>query len=217
VHQIGRVNHFLRNGIKLSEPRRRGRPPAYDRDEALAALTRTFWDQGYAATSLDDLAAATAMNRPSLYAAFGGKQAMYLAALDGYRRGAEAQLSAVLDSEADVRAAIAALFGAGRAFYGSGEAGPQGCLAVCTATAEAVGAPEIRGGLEAVLAMMDDVIARRLARAVAEGQLPPDFDVAARARLIGAMMHSLAVRSRAGESPAALAGFARDAAALALV
>jgi AcrR family transcriptional regulator len=217
MHQIEPVNNFLRNGIKLSERRPRGRPPAYDRATALGAITGTFWNQGFAATSLDDLAEATAMNRPSLYAAFGGKQAMYVAALDAYRREAEAQLAAVLDSEADIGAAIAALLSAGQAFYSSGDQGPRGCLAVCTATAEAVGAPEIRNGLEAVLGMMDNVIARRLARAVAEGQLATGFDVEARAKVIGAMLHSLAVRARAGESPAALAGFAATAARLVLV
>lgn len=100
----------------MSEARRRGRPPAYDRATALGAITGTFWEQGYAATSLDDLAAATAMNRPSLYAAFGGKEAMYLTALEGYGTLAEAQLAAVLESEAEIGAAITALFGAARIF-----------------------------------------------------------------------------------------------------
>src|SRR5258707_14897964 len=66
-------------------PARRGRPRAYDPDAALARAVDAFWDAGFAATSLDDLTLATGMNRPSLYGAFGDKQALYRKALDLYR------------------------------------------------------------------------------------------------------------------------------------
>ncbi len=183
---------------------RRGRPPAYDRDAAIAALTRVFWDQGFAATSLDDLVSATAMNRPSLYGAFGDKQAMYLVALDRYGRDAGAQLGGLLAAVPDVHAAIAALLQAGVEFYSAGESGPRGCLAVCTAAAEAMTTPVMRDGLAAVLAILDGVIAARLAQGVANGQLPPDFDVAATAMLIAGTLHSIAIRARAGSPRADL-------------
>jgi AcrR family transcriptional regulator len=65
--------------------RRRGRPRAYDPETALAQAMSAFWGAGYSATSLDELAAATCMNRPSLYAAFGDKKALYLETLGRYR------------------------------------------------------------------------------------------------------------------------------------
>src|ERR1700759_2622678 len=61
--------------------RGRGRPRQYDHDDALKLLRDVFWIKGYAATSLDVLVEAAGMNRPSLYSAFGDKEAMYLAAL----------------------------------------------------------------------------------------------------------------------------------------
>src|SRR6202521_4415529 len=64
--------------------RRRGPPRQYDPGPAPAKAAEAFWKYGYAATSLDDLAAATGMNRPSLYAAFGDKRAIYLKALAHY-------------------------------------------------------------------------------------------------------------------------------------
>src|SRR5215510_8193364 len=67
-----------------AEPKRRGRPRAYDPDQAIARAAAQFWKAGYAGTSLDDLVAATGMNRPSLYAAFGDKRAIYLKTLDYY-------------------------------------------------------------------------------------------------------------------------------------
>lgn len=205
MYKISRVNNFMRNDIEFMEPsRRRGRPPLYDRDAAIAALTRVFWDQGFAATSLDDLASATAMNRPSLYGAFGDKQAMYLAALGRYGDDAEVQLGNILAAVPEVHAAIGALLHAGVDFYLVGDAGPRGCLAVCTAAAEAVTTPAMRDGLAAVLAMLDGVIAERLVQGVADGQLPPDFDVAAGAMMIAGTLHSIAIRARAGSPRAAL-------------
>jgi hypothetical protein len=69
---------MVQKEIPTAEPRRRGRPRAYDPDTALAAAADVFWKKGYDGTSLDDLAAATGMNRPSLYAAFGDKHDLYL-------------------------------------------------------------------------------------------------------------------------------------------
>src|SRR4051795_6005897 len=67
------------------EPKRRGRPRAYDPATAVARAAETFWKAGYAGTSLDDLSEATGMNRPSLYAAFGDKRDFYLKTLEYYR------------------------------------------------------------------------------------------------------------------------------------
>src|SRR5215469_16929127 len=72
-------------GSKAAPERRRGRPREYDPDRALADAAESFWKNGYAGTSLDELAAATGMNRPSLYAAFGDKRDLYLKTLERYR------------------------------------------------------------------------------------------------------------------------------------
>src|SRR5882757_11478340 len=72
------------------EPKRRGRPRAYDPKTALARAAATFWKAGYAGTSLDDLSEATGMNRPSLYAAFGDKRDLYLKTLEYYREESRA-------------------------------------------------------------------------------------------------------------------------------
>src|SRR3978361_1071815 len=67
-----------------AEPRRRGRPRAYDPRAALQQVTDRFGRSGYSRTSLDEICAATGMNRPSLYAAFGDKHTLYLKALERY-------------------------------------------------------------------------------------------------------------------------------------
>src|SRR5258708_38243130 len=62
----------------------RGRPRSFDRDEALERAMDVFWRQGYQATSLSDLTAAMGINPPSLYAAFGDKEHLFLAAVERY-------------------------------------------------------------------------------------------------------------------------------------
>ena len=71
--------------------RRRGRPREYDSDQALNRAADLFWRNGYAAVSLDDIARATGMNRPSLAAAFGDKRNLYCETLERYRDASRAQ------------------------------------------------------------------------------------------------------------------------------
>ena len=66
--------------------RRRGRPRAFEPETALTQAMDVFWKDGLAATSLDDVSAATGLNRPSLYGAFGDKRALYLLAYGQYRK-----------------------------------------------------------------------------------------------------------------------------------
>src|SRR3954462_1266031 len=68
-----------------TEPKRRGRPRAYEPDVAIGQALALFRKGGYAATSLDDLSEVTGMNRPSLYGAFGDKRALYIKSYQRYR------------------------------------------------------------------------------------------------------------------------------------
>ena len=76
---------MVQKELARKRARKRGRPRGYEPDAALSRARAAFWDAGYAATSLDALSAATGMNRPSLYGAFGDKRALYLKTLEGYR------------------------------------------------------------------------------------------------------------------------------------
>src|SRR5207245_7544298 len=87
-------------------PTRRGRPRAYNPDAALARAVDAFWDAGFAATSLDDLTAATGMNRPSLYGAFGDKQVLYGRALDLYLTRTREALAEALGGNYSLRIAL---------------------------------------------------------------------------------------------------------------
>src|SRR6202035_3596322 len=63
-----------------------GRPRGFDRDAALEAAMVLFWRKGFAAASMNDLCDAMSIRSPSLYAAFGSKEALYLEAVERYVR-----------------------------------------------------------------------------------------------------------------------------------
>jgi AcrR family transcriptional regulator len=193
------------------QPRRRGRPPSYDRAIALGAIRDAFWDRGFSATSLDDIAAAAGMNRPSLYGAFGDKREMYLAALRMFAVESGREFQKAL-AASTLREALEALYVRAIQDYTSGKGGPRGCLVICTAVTEATGDPAIRSALAAILAELDSVVAVRIARAQAEGDRCTGGDAKVLARVATSVLHSVAVRARAGARRSELLTIARAAA-----
>src|SRR5437016_9335291 len=125
-------------------PKRRGRPRAYQPDIALGKALDLFRKDGFAATSLDDLSAATGMNRPSLYGAFGDKRELYIKSYQRYRDDARAAMQSIFREELPIRKRLERIYGVALNIYLSGELGPRGCFTVMTAASEAVADPDIR-------------------------------------------------------------------------
>jgi AcrR family transcriptional regulator len=196
------------------EKPRRGRPRSYDPDRALAQATAAFWDAGYAGTSLDDLSAATGMNRPSLYGAFGDKHTLYLKTIEGYRAMARAGMQTALPHDGPLKSALGELYQRAIALYLSGDQGARGCLLVSTAATEAVIDPEIRRAARAGLEEIDDAFEARFRHARGQGDLPRSADPATLAKLASAILHTLSIRARTGTSRAVLEQIAASGVAL---
>src|SRR5213078_3911857 len=111
-------------------PKRRGRPRAYQPEVALGKALDLFRQGGFAATSLDDLSAATGMNRPSLYGAFGDKRELYIKTYARYRAEARAAMIEIFKSDLPVRVRLERIYAVALGIYLSGEAGPRGCFSV---------------------------------------------------------------------------------------
>jgi len=180
-----------------SEPKRRGRPRAYEPDVALGKALDLFRTQGFAATSLDDLSEATGMNRPSLYGAFGDKRELYIKSYQRYREDARASMVEIFRQEMPVRQRLERIFASALNIYLSGETGPRGCFTVVTAASEAVGDPDIRAMVLDGLNELDKAFASCFRRAKEKGELPESADPAVLAQLASATVHSIAIRSRA--------------------
>src|ERR1700743_1478460 len=177
---------------KTSEtgPARRGRPRAYDAETALKRATETFWKGGYSGTSLDEVAAATGMNPPSLYAAFGNKRAIYLEALARYWQLSLTATREALAEDRQLREALMLAYEAALSIYFSGKGRARGCFVVGTAVAEAVDDPDVRSSVAAGLRATDADVETRFRVAHERGELKQDADPVALALLASATMHT---------------------------
>jgi len=177
--------------------RRRGRPRAFEPETALNQAMDVFWQDGFAATSLDDLSAATGLNRPSLYGAFGDKRALYLQAYRQYRKRVNETFAPMFAARAPLRAKFRRILIAALQLYLSGEEGPRGCFTVLTTSSDAVADPEIRSLVAEAIDNTDRAFGRLFADARAAGELPVGTDPRSLARLASATIHTLSIRARA--------------------
>src|ERR1700716_1844944 len=178
-------------------PKRRGRPRAYQPEIALGKALDLFRKGGFAATSLDDLSAATGMNRPSLYGAFGDKRELYIKSYQRYRADARAAMADIFRTELPIRKRLERIYTVALDIYLSGDAGPRGCFTVMTAASEAVSDPEIRAMVLDGFVELDKAFAACFRLAKEKGELPGSADPAVLAQLASAPTHPIAIRARA--------------------
>ncbi len=189
--------------VHKPETRPRGRPRGFDPADVLKAASERFRTHGFAGTSLDDLVDATGLARPSLYAAFGDKRAIYLAALKRTYDWSSRGFDRLIAQDLPISESLTLMLGSIIDGYMSGECGPAGCIAISTAATSAVDDPEIRDWLASFLKLEDDRIAELL---TARG----DPHALAHAHIVSAVMHSLSVRARAGAGREELDAIARE-------
>jgi AcrR family transcriptional regulator len=197
--------------VQNNPKRPRGRPRAYDPDDALQRATQSFWRGGFAGTSLDDLTAATGMNRPSIYGAFGDKRDLYLASLDRYVAVSRAQMEAALSPEVPLAAGLQRVYDGALALYFANEKAPLGCFLIGTAATEAARDSRVRTKLGSGLRELTRTFESRFRAARASGEIGGAVAPELLAELAGAVLHSIALRARAGDSRASLREFSRAA------
>lgn len=191
--------------------RARGRPRAYDPATALSGARDAFWRQGFAGTSLEVLSDATDMNRPSMYAAFGDKRQLYLQTLERYIAESNAAIARVLDRERPLEDVLHRFYEQAIASYLDTGGAPRGCYLISTATTEAAQDAEVGNKLLNALLGFERAIEERLSHAKSAGELDAAADPAALAMIASAVLHSIAVRARAGASRAELKAIADTA------
>ena len=181
----------------VAEPKRRGRPRAYQSEVALGKALELFRKGGFAATSLDDLSTATGMNRPSLYGAFGDKRELYIKSYQRYRDDARAAMIEIFRDEMPVRKRLQRIFAIALDIYLEGES-PRGCFTVMTAASEAVADPGIRAMVLEGFVELDKAFASCFRTAKEKGEIPATANPTVLAQLASATLHTVAIRARAG-------------------
>jgi AcrR family transcriptional regulator len=173
--------------------RARGRPRAYDPEKALDKAIEVFWANGYAGASLDELSVAMGMGRPSIYNAFGDKDALFLKALGRYRETIGSTPLLAMAGVDSVKDALNAFY-EGVVEYTTCDKSHPGCLMGSVAINS--NQDEVRGFLTESLDWIQEQLEARLASAVASGQLPTDYPVALGARRAVNLMITMTVRAR---------------------
>lgn len=188
----------------------RGRPRQYDADAALQAAGAVFWAKGYNGTSLDDLSAAMSMNRPSIYRAFGDKKEVYRLALGQFAGQMEKTFKQTMFAGESFEQRLRSFYKKALDVY-SNDGYALGCMLWCTAPAAAFDHTDVRSDLLKAIRQVDRQITGQVEQAIKQGQLAESTDAASLAKLIQALLHSIAIRARAGESKVSLNKFADSA------
>lgn len=180
----------------------RGRPRTFDPDKALDRALTVFWKKGYEGASLPDLTRAMGINRPSLYAAFGNKEALFRKAAERYEQGPAGYAREAMELPT-ARAVVERLLRGGTC-PATKRGNPRGCFMVLGALTCGDDAQPARKELASRRAAGEAALRRRLERASEEGDLPPGADPSDLAKYVITVMHGMAVQAAGGASRAEL-------------
>ena len=177
---------------------RLGRPRGFDADRALDRALAIFWRDGYEGASLPALTKAMGINRPSLYAAFGNKEALFRKAVERYDAGPARYAPRALHKPT-AREVVEALL-EGIIVLLTKPQHPGGCLMVQGVLVSGENDSRVRKELASRRASGVAAIRRRFQRAIDEGDLPANADATGLARFVATVMHGLAVQAASGAS-----------------
>jgi len=180
-----------------SSRRKRGRPPAFDRETVLAAARDTFWQHGYDGSSIADLTAAMGITPQSLYAAFGSKAELYRETLDQYRRMPRPEPGNPFQDKLDTVTAFERFLTNSAKIFTAPEH-PKGCM-ISTAVLNCAEENEpIAHHVASMRLQTLDIFTARIERGIAEGDMRPDTSARPLARFLGAIVQGMSVQARDG-------------------
>jgi TetR/AcrR family transcriptional regulator, copper-responsive repressor len=175
----------------------RGRPRSFDRDAALEAALQVFWEKGYEAASISDLTQAMGINPPSLYAAFGDKEKLFLEAARKYAQARGSSCPYV--DEPTARGAIERLL-TYMARDLTEASHPRGCMMMMAAVTVTDTSPQLQKALAEMRTGARDRLKERIKQGVAEGDVPAGTDANALADFYSALMTGMSMQARDGAS-----------------
>jgi TetR/AcrR family transcriptional repressor of nem operon len=160
------------------------RPKEYDREAVLLDAMTVFRDQGYQVTSVQDLVERMALNRFSLYAAFGSKHDLFVEALEAYYERIAIPFFGRLEDSGEGLAIIEKVL-LGLVVRIKGGESPNGCL-LCNSIAEVGARADSRADrvFEKYLERVEAGFRAAIERASELGEVPPDIDAEGWAKML---------------------------------
>jgi AcrR family transcriptional regulator len=190
-----------------SAARPRGRPRAFDRDEALTKAAYVFWQLGYEGTSIADLTDAMGITPQSLYAAFQSKAELCREALARYCVTEAAFTARALEEEPTIETAFGRLLREAAHEYARTDR-PRGCMLSTGIVTSASENEEIASYATGLRAKVLAGFTARIERGRVEGDLNPETDAAALARFLQAVVQGMSLQARDGASEVELLSIA---------
>jgi AcrR family transcriptional regulator len=178
-----------------------GRPRAFDRDRALDRAMEVFWSKGYESASLADLTRAMRINPPSLYAAFGDKESLFIEAVQRYHENV--RQSCPYAGERTARAAVERLLTELATLF-TDRGHPRGCLAVMAMVTAGTTSARLQRMLADERAAARTRLRERIRQGVKEGDVPAATDVDTLTGFYAAVIMGMSLQAREGASRKAL-------------
>jgi AcrR family transcriptional regulator len=182
--------------MKVAAKKNRGRPREFDRERALDAAMRVFWEKGYDGTSLSDLTDAMGINRPSMYLSLGNKETLFQKAMERYAQK-RAQLAVGCFIAATAREGIDCLLREAVAMF-TDPKNPSGCLAnqgilSCSSVSNGM-----KRDLEHIREAFELTLKQRFDQALEAGELPSDTSTKDLARYYSVVFQGLGLQAKGG-------------------
>ena len=174
----------------------RGRPLAFNQDEALDAALNVFWTHGYEGTSMAELTDALGINKPSIYAAFGNKETLFRKALAKYVSGPAAFVKAALNEPSAQK--VAERFLLGSVEFLTNENNPRGCMIVQGALTCGEGSATIQKELAGYRRHYEQQLTQRFELAKTQKDLPENTNCSALAKYLATIHQGLSVQATSG-------------------
>lgn len=180
----------------------RGRPRIFDEEHALDAALGIFWRNGYQGTSLADLTNAMGISKPSMYAAFGNKENLYLRALERYRQKHLKKHAETLAAEPDLKKAMRGFLRSVASMLAAPDL-PGGCMVVNCAVA--FNTPALPADIVDAIGQTVDqssisLIKQRLQEELKRRKIPKSTSIEQLADYYATLMSGMAIMAKVGVS-----------------
>lgn len=178
-----------------------GRQREFDKQQALSAAMHVFWQKGYVGASLADLTSAMGINKPSMYAAFGNKEQLFVQATEHYMAVHAEPLFPLLHTpNQSLKQRVGAYMRAVVAAQCAGET-PLGCfVSLCINEAASQSMPQSAVTLiEQAKGYAENYLTQLFKEEITAGNLSPQAQPATLASLLVTLMHGTAAMARGGK------------------
>jgi AcrR family transcriptional regulator len=195
------INHEKTTN-QTSKPR--GRPVSFNQDEVLEKVLQVFWTHGYEGTAMSEIVEVLGINKPSIYTAFGNKEALFQKALEKYIAGPVAFIKLAFNEPTAKQ--VAERFLTGAADFFSDKTHPDGCMVVQGALSCGKNAELIKKMLISHRQQLEQSFRNRFELAKTQGDLPENVESGDLAKYLITLHQGMSVQSTSGASKDELLG-----------